>query len=291
MKICLTFDIDLVDHAAAGARVDEFADAVPRLQALFERHPSWTATWFVRADDQVGSLHGDPFALHRRHAPVLTALRRAGHEIGWHPHAYVRSGDGWIQNTDEASVADELTRLAPAARALGLNVVRSGWGYHTNRTMRAIADAGFTTDSSAMPRPRYAFDQSVKDWTTTPATPFHPSAADYRVPGEPALSILEVPITMGPVPAPYDSVQVVRYCNPAFHEAALAPALDTWCRRHAPVVTITHPYELLPSATPHPLIGFSTDTFERNVTRLEAAARAVHGAATFVTMSELSAAA
>ena len=290
MRICLTFDVDLLDHAAAGDGVDEFATAVPQLQALFDRHPSWTATWFVRADAQIASVYGDAFALHHRHAPVLAALRDAGHEIGWHPHSFIKHAGEWVQNTDQYVAADELRRLAPEARARGLDVVRLGWGYHTNRTMRAIADAGFTADSSAMPRPRYEFERSVKDWTTTPLTPFRPSAADYRVPGEPALPIVEVPISMGCVPAPYDSAEIVRYLNPAFHGASLAPALAAWCRSHSHVVTITHPYELLPARSAHGLIAFDLDAFERNVTQIEALAREAHDAATFVTISQLASA-
>jgi hypothetical protein len=291
MRICLTFDVDLVDHAADRHGVDEFADAVPRLQSMFTRHPSWRATWFVRADDQIAALYGDPFALHQRHAPVLAALRDAGHEIGWHPHSYSKQAGKWVQNTADEAVADELRRLAPPARALGLDVVRTGWGHHTNRTMRVIAEAGFKADSSAMPRPRYAFEQSVKDWTTTPATPYYPSIADYRVPGQPALPVLEVPISMGVVRAPYDQGDVVRYLNLAFHEAALAPALAAWCRAHDYVVTITHPYELVPSPARHGLIAFDVETFERNVTQLEAIALARAGSPPFVTMSELASAA
>jgi hypothetical protein len=290
-RICLTFDIDLVGHAAGGSAVDEFGEAVPRIVAMFDKYPAWKATWFVRLDDQIAALLGVPTAIWERHATTLSEVRSRGHEVGWHPHSYVRSDSGkWRQNTDEASVVDELSRLAPAALALGCRAVRCGWGFHTNQTMHAVSAAGFAIDSSAIPRPRYQWETSVKDWTTTPPAPYHPSAADYRVPGAPALPILEVPMSVAVVRAPTDTERVVRYVNPSFHQPLFTSALATQLNSLDHVVTVTHPYEIVPNGTVDSLIAYDAGTLETNIRFIEQQAERAGRQATFVTLSELAAA-
>ena len=290
-SICLTFDVDLVGHAAGEAAVDEFSDAIPSLLAMFDRHPSWTATWFVRLDDQIAATFGDPAAIMERHASVLAELRSRRHEVGWHPHSYTRGADGaWRQNTDEAMVADELSRLAPLAREHGCRVVRCGWGFHTNRTMHVIADAGFAIDSSAIPRPRYRWETSVKDWTTTPLTPYYPSVDDYRVPGDPALPILEVPMSVTVVRAPTDTEIVLRYVNPAFHRELFSPAVEWWWQSHDHLMTITHPYEIRPAGYTQSLISYQLETLEANIGFLETRARRAERPVTFMTLSQFASA-
>ncbi len=289
--ICLTFDVDLVGHAAGDAAVDEFSKAIPSMLAMFDRHPSWTATWFVRLDDQIAATFGNPAAIVERHSSLLTDLRARGHEVGWHPHSYTRGADGsWRQNTDDAMVADELSRLAPLARQHGCRVVRCGWGFHTNRTMHVVAGAGFAIDSSAIPRPRYRWETSVKDWTTTPPTPYYPSVSDYRVAGEPALPILEVPMAVATVAAPTDTEIVLRYVNPAFHRAVFAPAVDAWWQSHDHVVTITHPYEISAAGYADALISYEPGVLEANIALLETQARQTDRPVAFMTLSNFASA-
>ncbi|HUQ86864.1 MAG TPA: hypothetical protein VM096_04840 [Vicinamibacterales bacterium] len=287
LRICLTFDIDLVGYASGDEPVDEFANAIPSLLSIFDRHPSWTATWFVRIDDQIAATSGSAAAILDDHAQVIGAMRARGHEIGWHPHSYMRSRDGaWRQNTDEASVIDELSRLAPVAHAHGCRAVRCGWGFHTNRTMRTVADAGFAIDSSAIPRPRYRWETSIKDWTTTPLVPYRPSAADYRVSGEPALPILEVPMSVAVVRSPTDTEVVLRYLNPSFHHHLFAPALAAWWESHDHLVTVTHPYEVMQPGTNDALLSYDAGTLESNIALIEHHARESARPLTFMTLSQ-----
>ena len=172
----------------------------------------------------------------------------------------------------------------------GLKVVRMGWGFHTNTTMRAVADAGFSIDSSAIPRPTYEWDLSVKDWTRTPLHPYRPSARDYRVPGQPEIGLLEVPMSVGVIAAPYDTQPVMRYINPAFHQAAVGTALDTWFSRFNHLVTVTHPYETVGGAS-HALIAHDPVTFERNVEAIERLAERDRRPLSFQTLSRFSASA
>jgi hypothetical protein len=288
LRICLTFDIDLVGYSTGGSAIDEFAEAVPRIVAMFDRYPAWKATWFVRLDDQIAALMGAPSAIWERHAATLSEVRSRGHEVGWHPHSYVRDDSGqWRQNTDEATVVEELTRLAPGALAMGCRAVRCGWGFHTNRTMQAVSAAGFAIDSSAIPRPRYRWETTVKDWTTTPSAPYHPAVDDYRVPGAPALPILEVPMTVAVVRAPTDTEEVLRYVNPSFHHPLFTSALTASLKSLDHVVTVTHPYEVVSNGAPDSLIAYDVATLEANIRFLEQQAERAGRQVTFVTLSQL----
>ena len=163
---------------------------------------------------------------------------------------------------------------APVARSLGMRAARMGWAFQTNDTLRALAEAGFAVDSSAIPRPVYPWDRGAKDWSTTPTRAYRPSIADYRIPGSPALPILELPMSVAVVRAPYDSGEVVRYLNPAYRPEALAPVLRGWFDTHDDAVLVTHPHELYDRVTTHGLMASSAEAFEENVMALEAGAHA-----------------
>jgi hypothetical protein len=283
--IFITIDFDLVDHLAGGADVDEYGSALDPLLDVLARHPAWKVTWLVRLDAQVERRFGDPVRAHTDASARLTALIDEGHEIGWHPHSYVREDGGWGQNTDSGRVADELRRYAPTARALGMRVVRMGWAFHDNTTIRVLCDHGFIVDSSAVPRPVYPWDRA-KDWSITPMRPYRPSVVDYRVPGSPALPILELPMSVAPVTAPYDTAVVLRYLNPAYRPDILRPVLDDWFRSEHYAVLVTHPHELFPRATEHALLASSVAAFEDNIITLERAAARRGLEPSFLTLSE-----
>lgn len=287
LRLCVTFDVDFADYTEGGSTVDEFEAAVPSILSCLGRHPSRKTTWFIRLDDQIGALYGRPDHIFRRYADALRQLQRGGHELGWHPHCYVRAGGRWRQNVDEAAVLDELGRCAPLARSYGLRAARMGWGFHTPRTMRLLADSGFAVDSSAIPRPKYAWEEAQRDWTTTPSEPYRPSAEDYRVPGPAALPILEVPISVTRVAAPYDTEEVLRYVNLAYHPPLLRAPLEGWLSGHEHLVTITHPYELIPARQPHGLLACDPGALEENLDAVQELARRRGLTVSFLTMSEL----
>jgi len=269
-RVALTCDVDLVDHVTGDAFETELHEALPRILDVLDRHPPWTATWFVRIDAQLEAAYGSATLVFDRHADLIAELRRRGHEIGWHPHCYVKADDGWTPNVDPSGILADLRRHAPAAHALGLTSVRMGWACHTNESMRWLADEQFTIDSSAMPRPRYPWDtMPLRDWATTPLTAYRPSRADYRVPGTPALDIVEIPISMAVLPVPGDTQPVVRYFNPAFHPALLVDPLRSWFETHDALVLITHPYELLPQGWSHPALAGSVTALDANLSAIE----------------------
>lgn len=283
--ICITLDVDSTWYAAGGGFTDEMAVVFPTLWKTLQRHPNVKTTWFVRLDKQMAAVHGAADYTLLRHHDAFAELRRAGHEVGWHPHCYDRVGTEWKQNTDGPSVLAELEQHTATARAHGMNCVRMGWGFHTNDTMRFLAQHGFLVDSSAIPRPRYSWEESQKDWTVTPSVPYFPAQVDYRIPGTPAWSILEIPMSVAHISAGYDREKVLRYFNPAFHPEALREPLQRWFEKHSHLVTITHPYELASGSTGHGLLSFSIDAFEENLLAIQRLG-GLRGQPRFLTVSE-----
>jgi peptidoglycan/xylan/chitin deacetylase (PgdA/CDA1 family) len=287
--VALTFDLDLVDYVAGEPAIEELTVAVPALLDILDERQC-PATWFVRLDAHTRAVHGDAEFIFRHHAGIISRLLARGDEIGWHLHSYRQSDGGqWKANTDVQAVLADLAAHAPLARARGLRAVRMGWGFHTNETMRFIADAGFEIDSSAIPRPRYPWDEGTKDWAVTPLMPYRPSSADYRIPGEPSLPLVEIPMSVAAIAAHNDTQEVLRYVNPAFIPHALANPVRSWFGTHDLLVTVTHPYELLRRRSPHPLLAGSLDAFAANVDAIAAAATRTSTGAAFVTLSDVAA--
>jgi hypothetical protein len=285
LKVCVTFDVDFADYIGGAAVVDEMSQSLDCIATTFLKKKNWKATWFIRLDARIEALYGSPDYIFRRYATKFEELVRAGHEIGWHPHSYAKSNGQWKQNIDVPTLVNELERYAPLAKSYGLQAVRMGWGFHTNETMRLLADLGFTIDSSAIPRPQYEWEESTKNWTVTPNHPYFPSEADYRLPGHPRLPIIEVPISVTRVVAPYDSGPVLRYINPAYHSTLFREPLANWLKQHTHLVTITHPYELMPKPEPHALLSFSFTAFEQNLCAIEELSQTQDRAVSFMTIS------
>lgn len=265
MKLVLTFDIDLADYVGGWRPIDELEVAVPMIAEELGRFEGLVATWFVRIDDHVARIFGEPDYALRKYYSLFNSLRGRGHELGWHPHSYAFKGGEWRQNLDSQSISVELARLGPLARSYGMTSARMGWGAHHNETMMTLSELGFLVDSSAIPRPSYAWETTIKNWDHTPCHPYFPSKANYRVPGTPSHSILEVPMSVGRVAAPYDTESVVRYLNPAFHPDLLLPALVSHFSGNDSIVLICHPYETMPCSKAHGLISFDLMAFSRNI--------------------------
>jgi hypothetical protein len=284
IRVCITFDVDFTDYRSR-LTFNDFEIALGLLLPVFERHPDWRFTWFIRLDAHIETLFGYADHIFKQYEAQISELQEAGHEIGWHLHCYTRSQGDWKQNTDVRNVMDELTRYAPLAQSYRTRAVRMGWGFHTNETMRLLTHLGFEVDSSAIPRPRYQWEESQKDWTLTPVTPYYPSEMDYRVPGEPALPILEIPLSVVHVQAPYDTGHVVRYLNPAYHPVLLRKPLEKWLTQHSHLVTVTHPYELHGGQS-HGLLAFDVKAFEQNMMMIEEVGRGCDSTICFLTISE-----
>lgn len=275
-----TLDLDLTDYVGGGVIGDEFEAAWPVFVSLCHEFPELRSTWFVRIDEQMGALYGSPDYIFKKHDEKIAWLKDHGHEIGWHFHSYRKSGSGWFQNPDAGDVALELERMYPIAREYDLEILRMGWAYHNNETMKMAASLGLGMDSSAFPRPRYLWDNRLRDWSTSALYPYFPSTRDYRVSGNPCYSLLEFPITTAVIPAAGDTdSDVVRYINPAYRHEIFCSAFERTLTNF--VNMVCHPYEFLENDKQHTLISFQPETLRKNMKWLRDSGVAL------VTLSEL----
>lgn len=288
VNICLTFDVDFTNFISANKMVDECSYSLPDLLNFFKENLQIKATWFIRLDEHMEKHFEHPDYIFIKYKSLIEQFQRLGHEIGWHPHCYEYSNGEWKQNTDSSKIINELSKYVPLVKELGISSIRLGWGYQTNEIIHFLSNSGFKIDSSAIPRPNYPWDTSVRNWDGTSLTPYFPSRLDYRISGEDSLDILEIPISVGDISAPYDEISlVIRYFNPAFKGEYFIPAFKKWVNKHNFIITITHPYELIPNEK-HPLISFDIDEFKNNINAMIEIASDLGKTSRFVTLNDFS---
>ena len=216
-------------------------------------------TWFVRADALIESQFGSALAVFHSVMPVLEARLSRGDELAWMPQLYSRD-DSRVRYRDLNRVHGQLTEagFAPVS-------VRMGNCYHDNRSIAVLAALGIEFDSSAVPG-RSRLDGGWRmDWTGTPATAYHPSVHDYRVAGEPGLEILEIPMSVVEMKAPYDAGPLLRYVNPCMRPEFLWPSLEKGLDSVPYLLCTSHPDEVVARKDGHPLIAYSQNVFRENL--------------------------
>jgi hypothetical protein len=263
MKYFLTIDLDFFNYQSSEL-CNEFELAFSLLKKIFIKYPFIKTTWFIRLDPQIEDIYGEADYIFKTYSAELNWLRENGHEIGWHFHAFMKKLGNWVQNTIENEIVSQLLHCGYTAKSYGLNIVRMGWGYQTNITMRTIDRIGFLIDSSAIPRPAYPWETTVKNWNGTPDTIYHPSTNDYRVPGNPSLNILEFPMSVCELEALGDTMKVKRYLNTSYKSEYFKLAYSKLSERLY-INSIMHPYEILPNSNNHPLLSFNTQELEKNL--------------------------
>jgi len=264
----VTFDLDFANYFEENWQlIDEFSILKRYMSLILEKNIR--ITWFIRMDRKVEVDFGSPDHLISQFIKDFREFIKYNHTIGWHPHIYKFIQNKWVQNTDEEEVLEELDYLLPFAKKYNLKIVRMGWGYMTNKVMKFLNDNGFIVDSTAIPRPKYRWEVTIKDWSITPNMFYHPSLTDYRIPGDNnhnSYKILEVPISTMPIRAPYDTDTVIRYCNLSYYNKYIQKPLQEWIQKHNHLVTITHPYELDHRFySGNQLISFNFSEFLRNL--------------------------
>ncbi|MFZ3382392.1 MAG: hypothetical protein WA144_00555 [Candidatus Methanoperedens sp.] len=165
-------------------------------------------TWFLRSDNQMNELYGDPAYMARNFMNLWKELESQGDEIGWHPHLWrwnerIKSwypelyDSRWIENCLEQGY-----KTFP--KQLNLTSSRMCWNFHNNITMNKMNDLGLKVDVSALPGMKSikcaheSAHTAYYDWEITDDRPFFPSRSDYRREAkinEKSLNILEIPIT------------------------------------------------------------------------------------------------
>ena len=272
-SVALTFDVDLVDWVS-GQSVDELSDVMPSLLRVLEQIGDVHATFFVRLDDGIARRFGRADYAFVHAADLWQCAREAGHEVAWHHHAaaHVAITSRAVAERPEADAERLLAavrRHSNTAQQFGCTSARMGWGQHTKDSLAQLASDGWHADSTAMPRPVYAWDPPLRDWSRAPSLPY---LIDDREAGRSSVvtharGVWEVPITMVPLPAATDTrADVRRYVNPAYRTAVFASA-SAAVPTAAPLVLLCHPYECV-GGREHPLYAFSMDVVRANLTRL-----------------------
>lgn len=282
LLIALTFDAEADAFDASIESADALVwrgieEGIPRIDdMLADVRDSFggraCATWFVRCDDQIESLTGEAAHLLHRYADCWRRHQALGDEIAFHPHLYRRQDKAWLQETEASALADQINRTYAAMQSAGFTsqVSRIGEAFGSNAVMAALDAIGIRCDSTAMPgRVRQDETRSL-DWSGTPDGPYQPSVADYRVAGQPARRLLEVPMTMALTRAEYDQEPLRRYIDLSFHPHALRDGLTALLPDAKIVVTVTHPSTILPSLATqrHGLLSFSPNAFAENLRHL-----------------------
>jgi hypothetical protein len=262
VKLCLTLDLDFENYFTL-KQLDEFDGSFDFLKKILSEF-SFKTTWYIRIDSQIEKIYGSSDFIFRRHKEKILWLQNKGHEIGWHHHAYKFEENQWKQNTDTKQNCEDILKYGEIAKDYGLISARMGWGFHTNETIYLLDKMGFSSDSSAIPRPRYEWEMSIKDWHSTPQFPYQPDKNDYRIPGKDSLTLFEIPMTTTQVPSPIDTETVLRYLNPAYYHTAFKDAFDK-VKSHDTVVLICHPYEIFSKNMKHPLLAFCEKEFRQNL--------------------------
>ena len=268
-------------------------DAAGEFQDDFGCAPRFT--WFVRCDGQIAREFGDAAYLLLEYRDWWDARLAKGDQVAWHPHLYRRHEGSWIQETDPGCLAHDIESSFAAFgdAGYGSSAARLGEAYQTNETMRALSDLGLRADSSGIPGRRRDDGQKSFDWETTPNAPYRPSSSDYRLPGDPALPIWEIPMNTVMTRTSYDRVPLRRYVNLAFVPGLLNDGLANFMVEHDVLVSITHPFELMPEffrdgeSDAHPLLAFTPRAVADNVAAIARAVELSGRRFRFVTVDDI----
>jgi hypothetical protein len=307
LPIALTFDLDsdLFDESVAPTGghtkiswrglTDGVGMIRERLAALSKRYGvSTRSTWFVRVDNQIADLYGRPAYLLEQYRALFESLIDDGDEIGWHPHLYRLDGEAWRQEIDDEVLARNMSAAITDMKAAGFTPAcgRIGEAYGSNGIMATFDDLGIGIDSTAMPGRKRIDEHRMLDWSDTPGGAYRPSITDYRIPGNPARSVIEIPMSMLKVKAEYDPQPFLRYLDLSYRNSALAVGVDDLVREAPYLVAVTHPSALLREFEPdggHGLVTFDPDAITQNLSMVIERARELGREPRFLRLADLGA--
>jgi hypothetical protein len=292
LEIFVTVDVGPADatlghgHKAGGdwARTEQGVGIVRDvLKSLGDRYEKPVpATWFLRADRLIARQFRDPVHVIRMFSPIAGILERDRHEIGWMPQIYEA---GRLE-----VLYDDLPWIYEQIKAAGLTPksMRMGDCFHDNRTMRIVSELGICVDSSAVPGRQKSDGGWRMNWIGTPQSPYYPSIEDYRTPGFRRLDVLEVPLSVSPLMAPYDSAPLLRYINPCMRKEYFSEAIGSLLPSASNLVMVLHPDEVVPRPPGggHPLVAYSAGELTGNLSNLIQSAILLKRPMSFHTLQE-----
>ncbi|MCJ7778256.1 MAG: hypothetical protein MUP16_08090 [Sedimentisphaerales bacterium] len=256
VQLCLTFDIDndFLFSPTEGAGPLEWRglkeglslclDQIRRWGELYSLKPA--VTLFVRADGQIAFYHGKPAAIFYDVRQLCSQYFEddLAIDLGWHPHLYKRTHDGWQVEADERIQYEQLMgTYEMLSKEMGsMKISRIGENLFSSAILRGLNECSILADSTAMPGRRIG----TTDWRNCPRRPYRPKEDDYNRPG--GKGLLEIPMTTLPIKAPYENGTKMRYLNLNFDERFLKDALLRCIEDERLLVTDAHPFEVLASS-------------------------------------------
>jgi hypothetical protein len=254
MYAAITIDFD-PDMATLTENKDDLNwSSISSAQELFEEFSKANipTTSFLRMDDQIKDIKGEFSYLYNLHKPLWESLLSQGSEIGLHSHLFrfCNERKGYIQSYHAEENCDQMLRIHNALvdENLKFNCIRIGESHHSLELMQLISQLGYKIDSTAIPG-RFRLETRVIDWSDTPNYPYYPSINDHRVPGNPHLKLLEIPMTSMYFKADYDDGPKLRYASLTFRDDIFKNGLNNYLLKNYKeknffVVFIIHPGEL-----------------------------------------------
>ena len=251
---------------------------------------TFKTTWFVRVDNQIKTFFGDSAYLLEKYKTLWGQLEKEGDALGWHSHLYRRKLDEWEQEDRPLSIDNDLREGFQAASQKGYHfkLSRIGGAYGSNQVMQSLDELGIQLDSSAMPGRKR--EDTKMDWLDTPQKPYYPSIQDYRKPLKVGnRAILEVPLSMVDMQTSYDKTPLKRYINLAFRNQLMKEGLHRFISENNLLVTITHPFEIMPNKEQyaHPLLSFNPKEMQNNIEFIISECKQAEKQYQFITLDEI----
>jgi hypothetical protein len=249
-------------------------------------------TWFVPVDNFMETRFGDCAYLLDRFDSIWKNFRLKGDEIAWHVYQHRSGTDPWYPEPKADLWRSGLGRCHNRLNEIGTSVqtTRLGGTYCSNEIMCILEKLGIMCDMSALPGRVRKEGFLNLDWEITPESPYFPSIEDYRIPGAPNVGVLEVPLSMVSVKAPYDERPFKRYVDPSFYHHILWPGLEALLNEMPEYLAlIVHPSAVLDDIIleEHGLLSFSLEEFWRNIECIVEHCNRLGREFEFVTVAEL----
>jgi hypothetical protein len=270
--------------------IDAMVESSVALRDVNGKTPRFT--WFVPVDNHIQEKYGVATYLLSQFSHVWEARMAHGDEIAWHVYQHKPGAGQWFPEEDYdiwhrglMDCREQLDRLGFCPRS-----TRVGGTHCSNRIMQILEELGIVCDMTALPGRVRSEGFLRLDWRSTPTVPYYPSIGDYRTPGQPARSILEIPLTMALVEAEYDREPFRRYVDFTFYHSALATGLKALLHANPSyLAVILHPSAVLSGIAQkrHGLLSFAIEEFTRNMSFVVEECDAIGRPIEFVTVEEL----
>lgn len=268
-EVAVTFDFDFINKEGNDKSRDEIEEFWPLFKEITGRFTEIKTTWFIRIDKHIEHFFGKADYFFLKHFDKIAWLSENGHDIGWHFHSFIKQGQRFVSNNNEDLLSEELKKMHETIQKYGLNILRMGFGFHTNKTLETISNLGLKYDSSALPGMTRNSNKTNADWSVTRAFPYFPSKEDYRKDGINKYTVLEIPVsTVAHEDRQKNRAWKIYPLNPAY-DPAIFRLLLLKTESENSINTLTHPFEIIKGSKTNKLIVKGIENFCENLEHLK----------------------